>query len=78
MGLIIYYTRIAAFTLNLFVSSMALFFFIGVRIMHQIIDEFSREGVFYLRYTLIGLGVSTLSNVFIVWKARRLEYTKGD
>jgi hypothetical protein len=41
--------------------------------MHQIIGVLSREDVLGLRYTLLGLGVFTLSNMFVVWKAWRLE-----
>jgi nitrate/nitrite transporter NarK len=102
-------SRIAAFTLNLPIASMALFFFIGVGmgtvwptfvamigtrfkessgsavgliigigglavpIMHQIVGVLSREDVLGLRYTLLGLGLFTLSNVFLVWKAGHLE-----
>ncbi len=106
-------SRIAAFTLNLPVASMALFFFIGlgmgsvwptfvamigtrfkessgsavgliiavgglaVPIMHQIIGVLSQEDVLGLRYTLLGLGVFTLSNLFMVWKVMHIENGVG-
>ena len=48
----------------------------AVPIMHQIIGVLSREQILGLRYTLLGLGIFTLSNIFVVWRIEQLE--RGD
>ena len=102
-------SRIAAFLIQRPVSSMVLFFFLGVGmgtvwptlvamigrrfrrtsgsavglviaaggiatpIMHQVIGFLSRESVLGLRFTLLGLGVFTMVNLFIVLRMERLN-----
>jgi fucose permease len=46
---------------------------LAVPIMHQIIGVLSREEMFGLRYTLLGLGIFTLGNMFVVRWIGQLE-----
>ena len=46
---------------------------LAVPIMHQIIGVLSREEMFGLRYTLLGLGIFTLGNMFVVRRIEQLE-----
>ena len=45
---------------------------LAVPVMHQIIGLLSREQIIGLRYTLLGLGLFTLSNLCMVWRIERL------
>jgi hypothetical protein len=49
----------------------------AVPVMHQTIGLLSREQVLGLRYTLLGLGILTLSNLILVFFIERLE-NRGD
>lgn len=46
---------------------------LAVPIMHRIIGVLSREEMFGLRYTLLGLGIFTLGNMFVVRRIEQLE-----
>jgi len=46
--------------------------------MHQIIGLLSREQILGLRYTLLGLGLFTLSNLWLLWRIERLGRRAAD
>jgi len=46
---------------------------LAVPLMHPIIGVLSREQIFGLRYTLLGLGIFTLSNIYLVHRIEKFE-----